>query len=221
MAIPLTPLSVGFNALFAASVPSQWRSHVAGVRNVAYAIAFILSSLGSGYLLEHLPFPTGYQVVFGIGFIGAAMSSLHIYFLKPLQHITLHFHPGHNPASIKRALSPRQQLQTAIRFDIWKTPYRNTLLVFLGFHLAQYLAVPVFPLYQVNQLHLTDDQIGIGTALFYLTVLLSSTRLNELVRNFGNKTVTGVSVAGLAIFPFLLALSTNQVDFYWTSILGG
>lgn len=221
MAVPLTPLSVGFNALFAASVPAQWRAHVAGVRNVAYAIAFILSSLGSGYLLEHLPFPTGYQIVFGIGFLGAAMSSLHIYFIKPLPTRDSPLPPRLQPASIKRALSPRQQLQTAIRFDIWKTPYRNTLLVFLGFHLTQYLAVPIFPLYQVRQLNLTDDQIGIGTALFYLTVLLSSTRLNELVRNFGHKTVTGISVAGLAIYPLLLALSRNQVDFYWTSILGG
>ena len=73
--------------------------------------------------------------------------------------------PRPQPASVKKALSPRQQLQTVIRFDIWKTPYRNTLLVFLGFHLAQYLALPLFPLYQVRQLHLTDDQIGIGTAL--------------------------------------------------------
>ena len=221
MAVPLTPLSVGFNALFAASVPAQWRAHVAGVRNVAFAIAFMLSSLGSGYLLEHLPFPTGYQIVFGIGFLGAAMSSLHLYYIKPLQ--TTAPSPPAKPvsASIKRALSPRQQLQTAIRFDIWKTPYRNTLLVFLGFHLAQYLALPLFPLYQVRQLHLTDDQIGIGTALFYLTVLLSSTRLNELVRNFGQKTVTGISVAGLAMYPLLLALSRNPMDFYWTSILGG
>ena len=221
MAIPLTPLSVGFNALFAASVPVPWRAHVAGVRNAAFAIAFMLSSLGSGYLLEHLPFPMGYQIVFGIGFIGAAMSSLQIYFIKPLQATASTLPPRPQPASVNKALSPRQQFQTAIRFDIWKTPYRNTLLVFLGFHLAQYMAAPLFPLYQVRQLHLTDDQIGIGTALFYLTVLLGSTRLNEMVRNFGHQKVTGISVAGLAMYPLLLALSRNAADFYWTSILGG
>jgi MFS family permease len=149
------------------------------------------------------------------------MSSLHLYFIKPLGPKTTALPPRPQPASIKQALSPRHQLQTAIRFDIWKTPYRNTLLVFLAFHLAQYLAMPLFPLFQVRQLHLTDDQIGIGTALFYLTVLLGSTRLNELVRNFGHKTVTGISVAGLAMYPLLLAFSRNSIDFYWTSILGG
>lgn len=221
MAIPLTPLSVGFNALFASAVPPEWRAHVAGVRNILLSVAFMLSSLGSGYLLEHLPFPAGYQVVFGIGFFGAAMSSLHLYRITPLQTTSTLHPPKPVPASIKQALSPRQQLQTTLRFDIWKTPFRNTLLVFLGFHAAQYLALPLFPLYQVRQLHLTDDQIGIGTALFYLTVLVGSTQLNVLVSRFGHHRITGASVAGLAIYPFLLALSKNPLHFYWTSALGG
>jgi MFS family permease len=221
MAIPLTPLSVGFNALFASAVPPPWRGHVAAVRNAAFAIAFMLSSLVSGYLLEHLPFPAGYQIVFGIGFLGAALSSLQLYFIRPIQAVALTLPPRPQPASVKRALSPRQQLQTAIRFDIWSTPFRNTLLVFFGFHLAQYLALPLFPLFQVRQLHLADDQIGIGTALFYLTVLLGSTRLNEMIRNFGYRTVTGISVAGLAMYALLLALSRGPTDFYWTSVLGG
>jgi MFS family permease len=221
MAIPLTPLSVGYNALFATVVPPRWRAHVAGVRNVTFSIAFVISSLGSGYLLEYLAFPTGYQIVFGIGFIGAMMSSLHLYFMKPLDATSTTLPPRPVPAPIKKALSPGQQLQTAIRFDIWKTPFRNTLLVFLGFHLAHYMAAPIFPLFQVRQLQLTDEQIGIGTSLFYLTVLLGSTRLNVLVRDFGHKMVTVISVAGLVMYPLLLAFSRNAVDFYWTSILGG
>jgi MFS family permease len=221
MAVPLAPLSVGFNALFAAAVPPQWRAHVASVRNVAFAVAYILSALGSGYLLEHLPFPDGYQIVFGIGFLGAALSSMHLYFIKPVQPTNPPLPPRPQPASIKKALSPRQQLLTVIRFDIWKTSFRTTLLVFFGFHLAQYLAVPLFPLFQVRQLHLTDDQIGIGTALFYLTVLLASTRLSAMVRDLGHHIVTGISVAGLAVYPLLLAFSRTPTDFYWTSILGG
>jgi MFS family permease len=194
---------------------------VAGVRNVAFAVAFILSSLGSGYLLEYLSFPMGYQIVFGIGILGAMLSSLNLYFIKPLPTTITALLLKPQPASVKKALSPRQQLQTVIRFDILKTPYRNILLVFLCFHLAQYLALPIFPLFQVRQLHLTDDQIGTGTALFYLSVLLGSTRLDEVVRNFGHQKVTGISVAGLAMYPLLLAFSRNAIDFYWTSILGG
>src|SRR5512147_122488 len=85
MGVPLTALSVGFNALFAGAVPSQWRAHVAGVRNVVFSVTFMASSLVSGYILNHTPFPFGYQVIFLVGFIGAAMSSFHLYFIRPLQ----------------------------------------------------------------------------------------------------------------------------------------
>lgn len=149
------------------------------------------------------------------------MSSLHLYFIEPIQTTSLTLPPRPQPASVKKALSSRQQLQTAIRFDIWKTPFRKTLLLFFGFHLTQYLAVPLFPLFYVHELHLADNQIGIGTALFYLTVLMSSTRLNNLVRDFGHRTVTGWSVAGLAMYALLLALSRSPIEFYWTSALGG
>jgi hypothetical protein len=40
MAIPLTPLGVGFNALFAEAVPDRYRAHVAGTRNVMLAITY-------------------------------------------------------------------------------------------------------------------------------------------------------------------------------------
>src|SRR5687768_13682993 len=45
MAIPLTPLGVGFNALFAESVPANYRAHVAGMRNVVFALTYMASSL--------------------------------------------------------------------------------------------------------------------------------------------------------------------------------
>ena len=41
MSIPGTALSVGFNALFAEAVPTEWRGHVTGIRNAVLAVAFI------------------------------------------------------------------------------------------------------------------------------------------------------------------------------------
>ncbi|GAB4504182.1 MAG: MFS transporter [Anaerolineales bacterium] len=221
MAVPLTPFSVGFNALFAAAVPTEWRAHVAAVRNVVYAIAFILSSLGSGYLLEQLPFPVNYQVVFGIGFLGAAMSSLHLYFIKPLHMDSPPLRDSPAPAPVKKSESTPRPWHAALRLDIWKSPFGRVLLVFLGFHTAQYMALPLFTLYIVRSLHLSDDQIGLGTALFYLTVLVGSTQLDRIVRRFGHHKVTGVSVAGLAAYAFFLALSKTPHHYYATSLVGG
>lgn len=214
MAIPLTPLGVGFNALFAEAVPGEYRAHVAGIRNIVLSIAFMGTSLLSGYLLDQVAFPIGYQIVFGIGFFGAAMSSLHIFFIRPLQTNPPSDLSQPQPASIKPSTS-------SLRLDIWQTRFRNILLGLFAYHLAQYLALPVFPLYNVHILKLNDNHIGIGTAIFYLTVLLGSTQLHRVVHRLGNKKVTGLGVAGMASYPFILAFSHQVWQYYAVSFLGG
>ncbi|HEX6269003.1 MAG TPA: MFS transporter [Anaerolineales bacterium] len=229
MAIPLTALGVGFNALFAEAVPSEYRAHVAGIRNVVLSIAFISSSLISGYILDQAAFPAGYQIVFAIGVLGAAMSSLHLFFVKPLKD-GVPFLNGNNTARRPDAGQDKPQRESGrrmvasmrtLRLDIWRTPFRKVLLGLFGYHLAQYLALPVFPLYNVHVLRLTDNHIGIGTALFYLTVLLGSTGLSRTVQRLGHKNVTGLGVTGMALYPFLLALSDQVWQFYFISLLGG
>jgi MFS family permease len=117
--------------------------------------------------------------------------------------------------------SPSRNWRRTLRLDIWKTRFRNTLLVMLGFHLAQYLAVPLFPLYMVNQLHLTDANIGLGTALFYFTVLIGSTQLDRISRWLGHHKVMGWGVLSLFFYPAALALSQNAFHYYLVSVFGG
>jgi MFS family permease len=230
MGLPLTALATGFPALFAAAVPNDWRAYVAGIRNMVLAIAFMATSIISGYLLSVLPFPTGYQVIFGIGLLGAAMSSLHIFFIRPLP---LDASPppaaaapvpdkkSRSAARARRAIRTGRRWWDSLRLDIWKTHFRRHLLVLFGFHLTQYLAIPLFSLYMVNVLQLNDNHIGIGTALFYLTVLLGSTQLNRLVSRLGHKRVTGWGVIAMSLYPIIMALSSRVWEYYFLSILGG
>ena len=221
MGIPLTALGLGFNVLFAASVPGEWRAYVAGTRNVVLSVAFMASSLVSGYILERVSFPLGYQIIFMIGCIGAGMSSFHLYFIKPLAGDSQPEPTPRSRDSVSGAGSARKRIGESLRLELLKTRYRVVLLVMLGFHLAQYLAIPIFPLYFVNELHLTDEHIGIGTALFYLTVLLGSTQLSRIVTRLGHKTVTGLGVVGLGLYPIFLSLSHTPLHFYAVSFIGG
>src|ERR1051325_2543865 len=118
MAIPLTPMGVGINALFAEAVPIEYRAHVAGIRNVMLSITFMLTSLLSGYILNKVSFPLGYQIVFAIGTLGAAMSSFHLYFVKPLQAEET-VPPQPQTDSPKKA-STFGNVFSSLRMDIWK-----------------------------------------------------------------------------------------------------
>jgi MFS family permease len=220
MAIPLTTLGVGFNALFAESVPVEYRAHVAGIRNVTLSVTFMITSLVSGYILENVRFPLGYQIIFGIGAIGAAMSSFHLYFIRPPEEDA----PALPTTPVPPPVSLRPQartLSTNLRLDIWKTRFGSILLVLFAFHLTQYLAIPIFPIYNVRVLELTDDHIGIGTALFYLTVLLGSTQLQNFTHRIGNKKLTAFSVSAMALYPMILAFSTQVWHYYVLSLVGG
>ncbi len=228
MAIPLTPLSVGFNALFAEAVPLNWRAHVAGVRNFTLASTFIISSLISGFILKIVGFPTGYQIVFTLGALASAMSSYHLFFVQSLnagQSGVYDFQlskplPPAQPSPVRSPLLSRR-LPLVLRLDVWRTPFRSVLLVLLGFHLAQYLALPIFPLYNVRVLNLGDDQIGAGTALFYTTVLIGSTQFGRLVQRLGHKKVTAWGVAGMGLYPLMLAFTTHVWQYYALSLVGG
>ena len=219
MAIPLTPLGVGFNALFAESVPDRFRAQVAGTRNITFAITYMLTSFGAGYILKSMQLDMGYTIIFAIGAFGAAMSSYHIYHVTPLEE-TSPLQSAPTLDSTLRAESPRG-IKAALRLDIWRTPFRNVLLVLFAFHLAHYMSAPVYPIFNVRVLNLNDNNLGTGTALYYLSVLIGSTQFRKVAHRYGNKIVTGWSVAGMAIYPFMLAVAHTVWNYYVLSFLGG
>jgi MFS family permease len=222
MGIPLTVQAIGFNALFAAAVPLEWRASVAGIRNMVYSVTYMLSALGAGWLLVHLAFPVGYQVVFGIGGFAALMSSAHLFFVRIPPSVPMT--PGLSASPEQGAHqkpSTRSLWQSSLRLDVWRTPFAGVLLAMLGLHFTQYLAIPLFPLFSVNVLHLTDQNIGIGTALYYMTSMLGSTQLNLVVRRLGHRKVTGLGFMIMSFYPGLMAFAHSAYWYYFVSIIGG
>jgi MFS family permease len=238
MGIPGVALSVGFNAMFADTVPIEWRGHVAGVRNSLLAVTFVTSSLVSGYILSSLPFPVGYQVVFAIGFFGAAMSTLHLWFVRPCSDEKTLPRAGRplgdlaRPGMI-RILGDSIRFTVGLRFltrgrglrllrpEILRGPFVKIMAVMFAFHLAQYLPGPLFPLYLVNRLHLSEQEIGIGTALFYVTVFLGSTQLGHLTRRLGNHRLLVLGAALMMLYPGLMAVSRGLGLYLVLSLIGG
>ncbi|MBK9207390.1 MAG: MFS transporter [Anaerolineales bacterium] len=83
------------------------------------------------------------------------------------------------------------------------------------------MSAPVYPIFNVRVLNLNDNNLGTGTALYYLSVLIGSTQFRKVAHRYGNKIVTGWSVAGMAIYPFMLAVAHTVWNYYVLSFLGG
>lgn len=238
MSIPGTVLAISFNALFADAVPSEWRAHVAGVRNALLAVTFILTSLLCGYLLTWLPFPVGYQVVFGVGCLGAGLSTMHLWFIRleprttsrPRISRTLgdQARPG-----VMRTLSNSMRVSVGLRSltrsrrfrlpdpNMLRGPFGKIILIMFLFHLSLYLPGPLYPLYWVGRLHLTDQEISLGNALFFGAVFVGSTQLSRITRQRGHQWVMVLGAVVLSVYPVITGLMEDVGIFLINSVIGG
>lgn len=237
MSIPGTALAIGFNGLFAATVPPDWRAQVVGVRNAAYAITSIIITLLCGRLLEQLPFPLGYQVVFFIGFIGAAMSSLHLWFVRPRdeyrkpgngQSIGDWADPGEASSwqslrmSVGLRFLVRQRSLSSHWFNPWRDlHFRRVLFLVLAMHLTLYLAVPLFPLFLVREIGLSDEVIALGNSIFYVALFLASTQLARISDKVGNRRTMALGILVISLYPTIISQAEGPALYLFASILGG
>ncbi|MGQ9500491.1 MAG: MFS transporter [Anaerolineae bacterium] len=220
MSLPGAALAIGFNALFAEAVPPTWRGYVAGVRNALLAIASIISALVCGRILITMPFPLGYQVVFGIGAMAALMSSFHLWFVHPLEDKLSHSPTQEAGKPLNEQGRPKQHgrdrlgvrargllqmfLSDLLRIEILREPFARVLAALFLFHITQFVAVPVVPVFMVKILHLQDQQIGLATAVFWLSGFISSTQLAHLSRARGHQATTGIGAMLMAFYPGLM-----------------
>lgn len=237
--IPSVALVIGFNALFAAAVPLEWRGYVAGRRNAMLSVVYVITSLVAGFILQTTPLEVGYTLVFGIGFIGAAMSTYHLGRLRAVSE-----RPEETPPRVRQIIGDAAQLggvragqgvgqrtniaprvfargRNLLRPDVIRGHYGWVILALFSFHLAQFMPVALFPLRWVDGLGFNDMEIAIGTAVFHACVLLSSLQLDRLTRRYGNHLMTAVGVALLSTYPLLTAFMPDLFFYAVTSAIGG
>jgi MFS family permease len=229
MSIPGTGMAIGFNALFAEVVPPEWRAHVVGIRNAILSITTVISALLAGQILTWQKFPIGYEIVFVLGFIGAMLSCLNLGMIHPLKK-NLPFQDGIDPPVTLVGLENNGEAGfipgiirsfTGLNFKILKGPFGSIILLLFFFHLAQYIAIPVFPIYTVNVLHLSDEVLSLGTSIFNTAVFLGSLQFERISKKIGNKKTIGLGVVLMSTYPALIGLSHGEFLYFLASVTGG
>lgn len=219
MTIPGSAMVVGFNSLFGEVVPIEWRGHVVGIRNALLAIITTIFSLLSGVLLNQFNDFTGYQIVFAMGFLGAGMSSLHLFYLSKLVHL-----PGQGQNGAVSAAPAARRLADEIRsltnrglqslrLDAMRGKFARIMGLLFFWNLMQFMTIPIVTPFVVNELHVSDSLIGLGGGLFNGTMFLGSLMLSKVTLRFGNKQITGFGIMGLSLFPLLTAMGVTGYIF--------
>jgi MFS family permease len=236
MSIPGTVLAISFNGLFAAGVPVDWRGHVAGIRNALYAVVSFLVSLLCSFILDRAAFPQGYQIIFALGFVGAVLSTVHLWFIRPstetpaLRADSKATSDIAQPGMLRlwsgqwRSVGWRYMMSNSIKLRdgvLADGRFRTTLTLIFLFHVGLYLANPLFPIYLVKELHLADKWYSIGNGLFYVSLFFGSMQLARLTRKWGNHITLAIGVMLTCLYPLLISQSTTVLLFYIASLAGG
>jgi MFS family permease len=211
--IPGTLAVVLGNAFFAEAVPDRYRGHVVGMRNALLAAASMLASFSAGLILKFTPFHWGYMVVFAIGVLGLLLSAVQLFLVKPVQEqISLPLSQGAGITAL---------FKDTFRFDILRSPFASMLVVMFFFHLAVFLPGPMFPLYQVHQLKISDQTISLGTSLFWVVHFITSTQSGRLGARFGFKRLLGIGTLIFSAATILFTYGYQTWIYLAHSVLSG
>jgi MFS family permease len=235
MSLPGTVIAVAFNAMFADLVPPEWRATVVGRRNALMALSMLGTSLLCGWLLDKVVFPLNYQIVFGLGVGGAALSTWYLARLRPVtapparvgRPLNDMARPGLFRFADAVRTSPglrfllRAPGQRLLRVDLLRGPFGLFLLVLLLFYTFQYTPIPIVPIFWVHDLALSDGVISIGNAIFHSTILLASMGLARLSARWGHHRVLAVSAILYGLYPLINAVAVDARLYLVASVVGG
>jgi MFS family permease len=234
--LPATLLNISFNALFANIVPPEWRGEVVAKRNALMAVSITLSTLVSGQILDRVAFPLNYQLVFLLGGIGAMISTVYVGKLfsasevAPLSHHWRELLPAPAQRGLRPAVGwlaallfpPRPAGKALVRLDLLRGPFGLFMAAFLFFYTFQFFPNPLYPLFYVNELNLSDSAISLGTALFNAVMTVFSLAwVSKMAYRFGHRRLLIGSTLMSSLYALLMALSDGPAWFWLASLSTG
>ncbi|MGC8837932.1 MAG: MFS transporter [Anaerolineae bacterium] len=215
-AIPSGIVNVAFTAMLPDAVSSGHLGAVVSARNAIMAVTSTLGTLVSVPLLAWVPFPANYQTVMAIGFVSAYLSAYYVSQVRVPDRPALKV-GGRSRSALRPFLSLR-----AVR-AAWQgqQEYAWFVVAAFVFHLGLYGAIPLFSIYWVRDLHLSDAWISVLTVVWNASSVLASLAAPALIRRQGNQGVLAWSSAALALYPIGTALSRSAYPLLPLALAGG
>jgi len=235
ISVPGTIMVISFNSLFAEVVEPDWRGEIVGKRNAILAVSMTITTLLCGQLLDRIPTPLNYQVVFAVGALGAALSTYNLGRLRtvsralpqPQDQSGVPTHTARLPAGKPSRLpgwmhpSSLSSIKASVRTDLLRGPFGLFMAAYLVFYTFQYFTIPLYPLAYVHQMNLTDGQYSVGSGIFYGTMMLVSLRLRRLSARYGHRRILYSSAMLFALYPLLIGLGHDATLYWVASFFGG
>lgn len=212
-AVPAAVINLSWTAVVAEIVPPRRRPTVNGLRWSLLSTVIAISVAVFGYLLERLPFPWGYQLVFTISFIGGLIS---IYFFSHLQipsssRPPTHPTPAAQPSKRSWSGSMLARLSQYGRSLGQEPLFVRYLITTFVLRIGLNLPAALYSIYRVRYLQATDSLLGWQATARSLALIVGYFLWGKIAGRCGHHRVLLICTLGVGLYPFLLTLIPDPI----------
>jgi MFS family permease len=211
-AIPTNLVEVSVTAALAEAVPPTRRAQVISTRFAIHSCVAALALPGIGRLLDTLPFPVGYQVVF-VGSFLAAMASTWAF-----SRVSI---PDQVVPRVQRQVPSAARIRAAVAEVGRHRAFALYLVSITVFRLGLTMPRPLWSIFWVNDLHLSDSQIGLATTVVYVFSIVGYFLWGRVASRRGHAPVLVAATVGLGMYPLVMGLAQGLPAVLLASCFGG
>jgi MFS family permease len=193
------PSAIGNNAWYgvlAESVSPRRRPVVNGARWALLGFVSAVCVALFGGLLDRLPMPTGYQVVF---LLSAAVGALGIYYYSKLDIPEREPKVPEGPVTalqrVRNLAAPLREGGEFLHYTL------GTSVLRLGLHLP----IGLYSIFWVNELMASDTWIGLRSTVGNVALTGGYYAWGRLAGRLGHRRTLGIAALGLSLYPALTA----------------
>jgi MFS family permease len=212
LSIPAAVSNVAFTTMFGRAVKPEHRAHVVSIRSVWVGITSTLAAFLGGLFLELVIFPINYQILFALAFAASMVSIYHLSRIRLPEAASVRA-----PA---RARSPRG-VRALINLLRSNDGYVRFALTSFVFQWGVYFTTPLYSIYWVRNLDASDGWVGVINMVGSATTILFYPLWGRLTARRGNRIAMILTTAGMAGYPFFLALAPSVEWAVVVSFWGG
>lgn len=198
--IPQTIVNITFTVVMGAVAGPQRRQQLMSWRWSTLGAASALSVAGAGWLLEQFIFPTNYQIVFIVSFIGGMLS----FFFSSRINM-----PPNEVTHTPQKPGLRTILTDSVAMFREVPAFGRFVTASFVFNCGIWMAMPLFPLYWVRVVNASDFWIGIINTVNNGVLLVAYFLWARVTSTRGNRPVLFASTIALALYPLLTGLTVS------------
>lgn len=200
--IPQTIVNITFTIVMGAVAGPRQRQFLMSRRWSVLGVTTAITVVCVGWLLERFPFPLNYQLIFIGSFLGGMLSYAFSSRIVIPDNIEKFGEGAEKLNFSQRLQAMREQLRA-------NAPFSNFVLSAFVFNMGLTLALPLFPLYWVRELHAGDFWIGLINTVNSGIVMVGYFLWSVVARRYGNGFVLRICAFGLVFYPLLTGLTRS------------